>query len=260
MAERFEEVLSECIDRLLQGESVEQCLQRYPEQAAELEPLLRVGLATRRAVSVEPRPEFKAQTRYQVSSLLHQRQQKRRGERLPILGWLPRWATAAVVVVLVFLVAGGGTVAAASDSMPGDTLYSVKLATEHVQLFFTFSDAGKAKLYAKLAERRMQEMEQIAEQADHETIETLAERLDTSLEKVRELTARLRQGGPEAGTQAEDLRQQLQRNAARGLEMLDKLRGEAPDDSRPAFDSARSKLAQGYRAALDALGERPSGR
>ena len=34
MADRFDDILNECTERLLRGESVEQCVQRYPEQAA----------------------------------------------------------------------------------------------------------------------------------------------------------------------------------------------------------------------------------
>jgi len=40
MAEEFENIPGECISRLLQGENPEQCLQRYPEQAKQLELLV----------------------------------------------------------------------------------------------------------------------------------------------------------------------------------------------------------------------------
>lgn len=71
MSDRFEDILNECIDRLLQGESLEQCLQRYPEQAAELKPLLQVALEAQEASAVEPRPEFKAKAREQFRSVLY---------------------------------------------------------------------------------------------------------------------------------------------------------------------------------------------
>lgn len=72
MSHRFEDVLDECVEQLLEGESVERCLGLYPEQEAVLEPLLRVAVVSRRASSaVGPRVEFKAQTKYKVCSLLH---------------------------------------------------------------------------------------------------------------------------------------------------------------------------------------------
>ncbi|GAI42438.1 unnamed protein product, partial [marine sediment metagenome] len=37
----FDNILDECLERLLvNGETIEQCLQSYPEQAANLKPLL----------------------------------------------------------------------------------------------------------------------------------------------------------------------------------------------------------------------------
>lgn len=85
MAEEFGYILDDCIDRLLRGESLEQCLQRYPEQAAELEPLLRVALTTYQASAVEPRPEFKVQARQQLSSVLYRQKPKAQPGRIPLL-------------------------------------------------------------------------------------------------------------------------------------------------------------------------------
>ncbi len=85
MAKEFEHILDECIERLLQGESLEQCLQDYPEQAAELETLLQVVLAARKASAVEPRPEFKVQARQQLSSVLCRQKPKAQPRRIPIL-------------------------------------------------------------------------------------------------------------------------------------------------------------------------------
>jgi hypothetical protein len=253
MAEELESILNDCIDRLLRGESLEQCLQRYPERAAELRPLLQVALAALRASAVEPRAEFKAQARYQMRSLLHARELKRQPKRLPLLRWLPRWAVIVIVAIFAFLVAGTGTVAAASDSLPGDTLYAVKLATERVQLAFTFSDTGKAKLEAKFAGRRAEEMARIADRDDPEKVEALLSRLEGNLSQVEKLTAKIGGGEPENESQVAGLRRYLQRRAARDLEVLEAVEGVTPDQARPAITAAKAKLLQDYLAALDAL-------
>ena len=57
----FENILNECLDRLMQGEDIESCLTRYPEHAAELEPLLKTALETRAVADIKPRPEFREQ-------------------------------------------------------------------------------------------------------------------------------------------------------------------------------------------------------
>ena len=61
----FNNILDECLERLLvRGDTLEQCLVSYPEQAGELEPLLQTALATKKALAIQPRPEFKARARY----------------------------------------------------------------------------------------------------------------------------------------------------------------------------------------------------
>jgi len=50
-----------CLDRItLKGESIEQCLESYPERAAELEPLLRAALSVK--VNRKSSPIYKTET------------------------------------------------------------------------------------------------------------------------------------------------------------------------------------------------------
>ncbi len=58
------------------------------------------------------------------------------------------------------LALGGWVVAvnAASDSVPGDALYPIKIATERVQLRFTTSSEQRAKLHIEFAGRRLDEV------------------------------------------------------------------------------------------------------
>ncbi|MBL7119144.1 MAG: hypothetical protein ISS53_00505 [Dehalococcoidia bacterium] len=253
MAEEFEHILDQCIDRLLQGESLEQCLQRYPEQAAQLEPLLRVALAAQKASAVEPRPEFKAQARYQMRSLLYAGKRKSQPRRIPVLGWLPRWATAAVIGVLFVLVAGSGTVAAASDSLPGEILYSVKMATERVQFAFTFSDEGTARLHAKFAARRAEEMARLAEGGHTGRVAGLVSRFEDHLEAIEDLAASSREREPGDVAWLPELRQRLQQNAVRDATVLEGAERRAPEPARPFITHARGMLAERYQAAVEAL-------
>ncbi len=183
----FNNILDDCLERILEGETLEQCLERYPEQAAELKPLLEMVLAVKEASAVEPRPEFKARARYQFRSAL---QEKVAPQRRPFFGWLPRWATA-LAIVLIVLMAGGGTVAAASNSMPDSILYPVKLATENVQLALTTSELDRARLCANFADRRVAEIIYMADRGDARRVEVLTGRLDDRLEKLVALVAEL---------------------------------------------------------------------
>ena len=63
----FDNILSDCLERLLEGgETLEQCLARYPEQAAALRPLLETSLVARQASAVSPRPEFRTRAREEL--------------------------------------------------------------------------------------------------------------------------------------------------------------------------------------------------
>jgi hypothetical protein len=189
----FNNILDECLERILGGETLERCLKLYPEQAAELKPLLETVLVVKEASAVEPSPEFRARARYQFRSALGE---KAAPKRRPFFGWLPQWA-AALSIVLVVLLAGGGTVAAASNSMPDGILYPVKLATENVQLALNTSELGKARLCADFADRRVAEIVYMAEKGDAHQVELITERLDDRLETLAELASGL--GGEESG-------------------------------------------------------------
>jgi len=181
MKEReFDGILDECLERILtRGEAVEQCLADYPEHAAGLEPLLRTALFTRETLAIKPRPEFRDRARYQLRVALQEMAEKKE-RRFSLFSWQPRWATA-VVAVLIFLVASSSTVAAASNSMPDETLYPVKLATEKVHLALTPSALGKAELYVKLADRRVAEIIKMADEGKAEEVKRVAQRLDSQL-------------------------------------------------------------------------------
>lgn len=184
----FDNILDECLERILtRGETIEQCLESYPEQSAELEPLLQTALLTKRASAIKPRPEFRERARYQLRSALQKMEEKR--ERRPFFfGWQPRWATA-VIAVLVFLLASGGTVAAAGNSMPDEPLYPVKLATETVRLTLTPSALGKAELYVKLVDKRVEEIIKMADKGKMKHVERTAQRLNTYLVMAANLAA-----------------------------------------------------------------------
>jgi len=191
-SKEFDNILDECLGRLLvKGETIEQCLQSYPEQAAELEPLLRTALAAGEAVDFQPRPEFRAKARYQFRSALREMEG---GGRHSLSGWFPRWATS-VTIVLVVLVAGSGTVAAASNSMPDSPLYSVKLATEQVRLTLTPSPLGKAEFCASLADRRVEEILYAAGKGNPRQVEEVTRELDVCLTRLSSLASTQREKG-----------------------------------------------------------------
>ncbi len=182
--QNFETILDTCLELLLTGNgTVEQCLQRYPEYAAELEPLLSTAVSVNKAVNVKPSPEFKARAHYQL-----QLKMAETGVRKPVSLWRlqPKWALTAMSVMVVFILSSG-TVLAANTSMPGSILYPIKIATENVSIKLTGSDINKAELYAALADRRVTEMVYVIEHGKSTYVDGIAEKYDTTMSAIDSL-------------------------------------------------------------------------
>ncbi len=193
----IENILDECLERmLLDGESVEQCLDSYPEHADELRPLLDTVMDARVISSIQPGTEFRDRARRQLQANFREIEEKQ-SKSIFAWNWQPRWATAAVTIALVLLLSGGGTVAAAAGSMPGDTLYPVKLATEQTRLAFTFSELGKAEVYTELADKRVDEIIYLAGVNKPDQIETTSERLNGHLDAIITLSLPDKEGWTE---------------------------------------------------------------
>ncbi|MCX6003085.1 MAG: DUF5667 domain-containing protein [Chloroflexi bacterium] len=179
---QFNAILDECLERLLTGhETVEQCLQRYPEYVAELEPLLRTAVMMNKAVDVKPSADFRARARFQFQSVMAESKSPGRAAV-----FVPRWAVAVCAVLLVFVL-GGGTVVAADGSMPGSPLYPVKLVAENVRVSLAGSEEKKAELYAAFADRRITELDYLVTNGKSANMEAVAQRLSRHYTMMGEL-------------------------------------------------------------------------
>jgi len=193
----MEDILNECLERIFKGESIEACLNAYPEQASKLEPLLRTGLVLmRKSAAIQPDAEYKARAQYQLQAMFYAKHKKaEKRARIPV--WHRKWAVA-MTTVLVVLLAGIGTVAASASALPDDALYPVKLAAEQVRVTVAFSDVDEAKLHLQFAERRAEEMTEMARQGKSDKISMLTEQIARHVDKVYVMgkTERVGEKGP----------------------------------------------------------------
>ncbi len=271
MARKLEDIFNECYERILQGESFESCLARYPEHAAELEPLLRTafGFTLRASSTLRPRPAFKHWSRVRLQrAQLHPKQQER-PEKPGFFSWQRAWAVA-LTAILVVLLTGGGTVAASADALPDQPLYPVKLATEQVKLAFAFSDTSKAELHAQLAETRAQEIEAMANQGKTEQAAITAERLANRLEQANYAISKVETTKAEAvpsilapekttpppappvattrdaakAEKAKQVRESLEESTSRSLTALQNVLEQAPPQAKPALQRAIDRISE----------------
>ena len=170
----FEVILEKATSCLEHGETVEDCLARYPEYADRLKPLLSMAAFSMRTLAyTEPPTEVAlaagkqrllAKAAQQRSLVMAQRKPAPQPRRSLSLFPVPmrRLATAALAMLVLVAVGGGGVVASA-HSLPGDLLYPVKLATEQTQLLLTLDTQARDQLLAEFAEERRAEVLAILE-------------------------------------------------------------------------------------------------
>ena len=284
---QIDNILDDCLERILvRGESVEECLAYYRQYADELNPLLQTAVATRKALAIEPRPDFRARARYQFHSALKEAASKKRRR---FFGWQLRWVTM-TSLALVLLLSGGGVVAAASNSMPDSPLYQVKLATEQIQLLLTSAPEDKEELHAKLADRRVTEIIYMAEEGNISLVELTTQRLGNHLSMIVSIsTAQVGAGGILSDGALESLpatftttlagdadatktapdtivpaptdlpdkgfAHQLRQYSASNIAALYAALESASEEVKPALIQAIAVLENGYNNALSAIGE-----
>lgn len=135
--------LNDSIERLREGQSVEDCVHRHPEHAAELRPMLEAGLLARHAgVSSAEVRAAQDRVRFHVQRRLRRPQQGGALRRL-VAG-----------IALIMALAGSGVGLAAESSLPDEPLYGVKRFTEDLRLRLL----NDADLRATFAQRRIDEV------------------------------------------------------------------------------------------------------
>lgn len=250
MAE-IEQLLAGCLEAMERGAAIKTCLARYPEDREELEPLLRAAQRVRTAPMVGPSPDFRKGARERMVMLIQDckasPQQSGTAETAGLLGWL--WARvapavlmrriavptlAALSVILLVGVLGVGGVYASSDAVPGDHLYSVKLAGERLRLALARDETAQAELHLRLAGERLEEAEALVEQDRSEEIQALMRRYAAEMEAASGVLRRKR----DRDSQDPPLSALIQEQMAVHQSVLSEVWERVPEAARPAVEQA----------------------
>lgn len=145
----FEAIFEECVDQITSGEStLEECLARYPQFEAQLEPLLySIVRLQDEAQAVRPSPFLRARLRSELNRAI-ETSSRRNGAAQPFF-----WRMALNVAVLMFALIMTNTVFA-QKALPGEELYDWKLASENLWRTVTTDPLGTD---LKISERRIDE-------------------------------------------------------------------------------------------------------
>jgi len=153
-----------------------------------------------------------------------------------------------IAIVLVLSAAGGGTVYAAQGSLPGDALYPVKLGTEQAMMW-PGDDVAKAERGLRFAERRMGEMEALAEKGRSQDLDLAVEKYDCTLRMTLAWMERAWNSGLAVG----NVTTQLAEAMARHISILDSVWDMVPGEAKAAIAHARELSEMGREDALAAL-------
>jgi hypothetical protein len=149
----LETILDVCLNQIADDKSnIEECLRRYPEHAAQLQPLLAAATTLRRGREVVPAPSYKARTRTQLNIYMQQNPQRKRVS--PVI-W--RFAISLATVMLLFLASG---TAFAQTALPGDALYNWKLTSENV---WRMTSGDELAVDLALSNRRVMELVEVSD-------------------------------------------------------------------------------------------------
>jgi uncharacterized protein with HEPN domain len=153
-----------------------------------------------------------------------------------------------LAIVLALCAAGGGTVYAAQGSLPGDALYPVKLGTEQVMMWLG-DDAAKAERALSFAERRVGEMEALAEKGRSQDLDLAVEKYGYAMSMTVAAMKRARNRGPDA----ENVTARVAEAMAEHLLILDTLYDMVPDEAKTEIAYASNVAERGREDALAAL-------
>ena len=239
MEQDIELLLDICIEEMHKGKSIEECLAEYSQYASQLKPLLQLVEQIEALPQPAPSTEAISSTLINIGKEIAQltitaetpvvRGKKRKTISFFNIFQKPKlmWAFSAALLFLVVLFSAA-TISA--NSVPGDILYPLKLATEKVKFLLTFDSEKKAELRLTFSDKRLQEMIAVFRQSG---------KLDTTLLKEMLDEAKLALEGNEIPTdKASIFAAKLSHVNAYQKDVLEKIRPQVNPSSRQIVDEA----------------------
>jgi hypothetical protein len=253
----FEQSLDHCLQALHRTRDIEEILRGYPRHADRLRPLLEIAVATHRhyadvpeapgglAVGRERMLAAAAQQRARgiATAGVGTSRAKGRGFRLVLA---TRFVTILLLVVVSATALGGGIVWAANNSLPGDLLYPVKLATEDTRLAFASAPATQVDLALEFVEERAEEVRGLAA-TGRQVPDSAITRMEEHVERA------LTQAAWATDEETVDLLAQIARRTGVQAQALERAQATAPHQARARLASAAAVCRQGAEAARAGL-------
>lgn len=151
-------LLEECIKDFQAGSSLDEILARHPEEASQLRPLLEIAMGVSNA-----RQEIKIPAQARALSRSAFISPRSVYPRRPVFHSFNLRLAFSAIIIICLVIGLLGTTAVSAKSLPGDTLYPVKLAWEQVQINLASGIAKRLELQKSFDQQRVTEVSQLLE-------------------------------------------------------------------------------------------------
>lgn len=183
----FEEALNDCLERMRRGESLQSCLARFPQHAADLAPLLQVGQMLRTAPPALSAEAF-SRGRVELRDAALAGSAAGWGQRLgnALRGLTIPLGVVAAALVAIFVIG------AAWNSAPGDALYPLRRSAQTAAARLSPDPAFRARHHLRLAEQRLAEMQAAwasSQTLDLDTVAQFTDQIDRTLVELSSSSA-----------------------------------------------------------------------
>ena len=190
----IEFVLTECIQDIKTGKiTLSECLERYATKYPEIRSLLELAAGIRQT----PQARFKDSEKNRVKArmmqeIIHISENQFASRKLNTFSFWRHtvWVRVVAIALAVCLLLTGstaGTVYAAQHSLPGDVIYPVKTGIESLRLAFAPDAATRTDLNMQFAQRRLEEMNQVAhvnQQSTQTALEGYTGNVDAAIQQL----------------------------------------------------------------------------
>jgi Domain of unknown function (DUF5667)/Putative zinc-finger len=219
--------------------SIEQHLSGCRDCSETIERFHRVRAVLRAAEGEQPSQSLIARAQAIHRPLIDALARKPQPVALTGHALLRRWALAAALLVCIVLAGGGVRVLAANavDSLPGDTIYRLKLAGEDLQLAMTLDTTDQVKQHLALARTREQELAKLVALGRLDVLQATTRAAQDQMDQAIQGLLRLSRQD-QAGAVA--LAPVIEQALAKHMQVLTGLLATAPPSARPGLEQAIS--------------------
>lgn len=255
----FGQILECCLQELSRSDDVEASLALYPQHADQLRPLLQVAQAACDYYDAVPEaPGGLAAGRERLLAVAaEQRSERERARRfIPVRRGAQKvrfvFGTRLVPVVLAVVVGMAvlvtGVVWAAGDSVPGDSLYPVKLIVEDTRLAIAAAPADQIDMLMQFIEERVDEIQALVRAGERVPDDAIV-RMERHIERA------MTQAAWATDAEMTSLLMQVSERTRIQAQVLEQVRATASGQSQAGLTRAMAVCEHAARIAEDGLSD-----